>query len=88
MKAILTTIGQDKVGIVAGISDFLAQKKINILDISQTIMENNFTMMMLVEVSDTANFNQLIDELNQLGQKLGVQIDIRNADLYRAMHQI
>lgn len=88
MKAILTTIGQDKVGIVAGVSAFLAQKNINILDISQTIMENNFTMMMLVEVSGTANFNQLIDELNQLGQKLGVQIDIRNADLYRAMHQI
>lgn len=88
MKAILTTIGKDKPGIVAGVSAFLAKKDINILDISQTIMDGNFTMMMMVQLDDQQDFNQLIDQLNQLGKKLEVDINVRNEALYNAMHQL
>lgn len=88
MKAILTTIGKDKPGIVAGVSGFLASKDINILDISQTIMDGNFTMMMLVELTDQPDFNQLVGQLDALGQKLGVDINVRNEALYNAMHQL
>lgn len=88
MKAILTTIGKDKPGIVAGVSAFLAEQDINILDISQTIMDGNFTMMMMVQLDDQQDFNQLIDQLNQLGKKLDVDINVRNEALYNAMHQL
>ena len=89
MKAILTTVGQDQVGIIAGVSNYLAQKQINILDVSQTIMRGYFTMMMMVEVpSADPDFVQVATELKDLGTKLGVEINIRNADLYQAMHQL
>ncbi|WP_270312640.1 ACT domain-containing protein [Ligilactobacillus agilis] len=89
MKAILTTVGQDQVGIIAGVSNYLAQKQINILDVSQTIMSGYFTMMMMVEVpSGDLDFVQVATELKDLGTKLGVEINIRNADLYQAMHQL
>lgn len=88
MKAILTTIGKDKPGIVAGVSTFLASQEINILDISQTIMDGNFTMMMMVQLDEKQDFNQLIEQLNQLGKKLDVDINVRNEALYNAMHQL
>lgn len=89
MKTILTTVGQDQVGIIAGVSNYLAQKQINILDVSQTIMNGYFTMMMMVEVpSADLDFVQVATELKDLGTKLGVEINIRNADLYQAMHQL
>ena len=89
MKAILTTVGQDQVGIIAGVSNYLAQKQINILDVSQTIMCGYFTMMMMFEVpSADLDFVQVATELKDLGTKLGVEINIRNADLYQAMHQL
>ncbi|MDN2453289.1 ACT domain-containing protein [Lactobacillus sp. UCMA15818] len=89
MKAILTTIGKDQVGIIAGVSQFLAEKKINILDVSQTIMDGYFTMMMMVEIKDEkADFAVLSEELNELGTKLGVEIKIRREEIYHAMHQL
>ncbi|WP_281165364.1 ACT domain-containing protein [Liquorilactobacillus sicerae] len=89
MKAILTTIGKDQVGIIAGVSQFLAAKSINILDVSQTIMDGYFTMMMMVEIKDEElDFSVLTAGLNDLGQKLGVEIKIRRAEIYQAMHQL
>ncbi|WP_010580795.1 ACT domain-containing protein [Liquorilactobacillus vini] len=89
MKAILTTIGKDQVGIIAGVSQFLAAKSINILDVSQTIMDGYFTMMMMVEIKDKDfDFSVLTAGLNDLGQKLGVEIKIRRAEIYQAMHQL
>lgn len=88
MRAILTTVGQDKTGIVAGVSSFLAEKDINILDLSQTIMDGYFTMMMVVDVSDEADFSALSTELTELGKKLGVEINIRNEKMYAAMHEL
>ncbi|MDD6406990.1 MAG: ACT domain-containing protein [Lactobacillus equicursoris] len=88
MRAILTTVGQDKTGIVAGVSGFLAEKEINILDLSQTILNGYFTMMMVVDVPDDADFTALSSELNDLGKKLGVEINIRNEKMYAAMHEL
>lgn len=88
MRAILTTIGKDKTGIIAGISSYLAQNDINIVDVSQTIMDGYFTMMMMVDVDAAADFEKLTQELDALGTKLGVDINIRNQEMYDAMHQL
>ncbi len=89
LKAILTTIGKDQVGIIAGVSTFLSEKKINILDVSQTIMDDNFTMMMMVELKDeSVDFTALAHELDDLGKQLGVEIKIRREEIYHAMHQL
>ncbi|SEM32007.1 ACT domain-containing protein [Ligilactobacillus sp. WC1T17] len=89
MKAVLTTVGQDQVGIIAGVSQYLAENKVNILDLSQTIMDGYFTMMMMVEVPDEGKeFSQIAQDLTALGTKLGVEIRIRNAEIYQAMHQL
>ncbi|MEQ2869520.1 ACT domain-containing protein [Ligilactobacillus ruminis] len=89
MKAILTTVGEDQVGIIAGVSQYLAENKVNILDLSQTIMDGYFTMMMMVDVPENEKeFSVLAQELADLGQKLGVEIRIRNEEIYRAMHHL
>ncbi|KRL02155.1 ACT domain-containing protein [Liquorilactobacillus capillatus] len=89
MKAILTTIGKDQVGIIAGVSHFLAEKKINISDVSQTIMNGYFTMMMMVEIQEEqTEFTTLTRQLDELGKQLGVEIKIRREEIYDAMHQL
>ncbi|MEL1195866.1 ACT domain-containing protein, partial [Staphylococcus epidermidis] len=72
-----------------GVSTYLAKNQINILDVSQTIMNGYFTMMMMVEIPDEkVDFEKITTELNELGEKLGVEIKIRNEKLYQAMHQL
>ncbi len=88
MRAILTTIGEDKVGIIARVSRYLADSRINILDVSQTIMDGNFTMMMLVDLPNKSNFQKLSSELDNLGQAVDVEIKIRNERIYEAMHKL
>ena len=88
MKAIVTTVGQDQVGIIAGVSHYLSAAQINILDVSQTIMSGYFTMMMMVEVPADQDFTKLAADLKDLGTQLGVEINIRNERLYQAMHQL
>lgn len=88
MKAIVTTVGQDQVGIIAGVSHYLSTAQINILDVSQTIMSCYFTMMMMVEVPADQDFTKLAADLKDLGTQLGVEINIRNERLYQAMHQL
>ncbi|MBO1307593.1 ACT domain-containing protein [Enterococcus sp. 669A] len=89
MRGIVTVIGKDKVGIIAGVSQKLAELEVNILDVSQTIMDDYFTMMML---TDLANANQEFDnvreELNQLGKELGVKISVQNQEIFDAMHKL
>ena len=88
MKAIVTTVGQDQVGIIAGVSHYLSTAQINILDVSQTIMSGYFTMMMMVEVPADQDFTKLAADLKDLGTQLGVEINIRNERLSQAMHQL
>ncbi|MDO5478141.1 MAG: ACT domain-containing protein [Clostridia bacterium] len=89
MKAIVTVVGQDTVGIIAKVSTFLAESKVNILDISQTIMGETFTMIMMVDTSlSEKSFDELNAGLNNVGEELGVNIIIQNQKLFSAMHRI
>ncbi|MBD5806708.1 ACT domain-containing protein [Lactobacillus sp. 0.1XD8-4] len=88
MKAVLTVLGEDQVGIIAQVSTLLAQKKINILDVSQTIMDGNFVMMMSVMVPPELDSHELNTEFTALGKKIGVEINLRNAKIYDAMHNL
>ena len=85
MKAIVTTVGQDQVGIIAGVSHYLSTAQINILDVSQTIMSGYFTMMMMVEVPADQDFTKLAADLRELGTQLGVKMNIRNERICQSM---
>ena len=88
MKAIVTVIGNDKVGIVAGVSAKLAQLGLNIDDISQTVLNEFFTMMAVVSSEEKQDFTALREELNELGEKLKVKINIQSSAIFDAMHNI
>lgn len=88
MKAVLTVIGKDKVGIIAGVSQKLAELEINILDVSQTIMEDYFTMMMLLNKDANQDFDGVREELHQIGRTLGVKISIQNQEIFDTMHKL
>ena len=89
MKAIVTVIGKDQVGIIASVCALLSEKNVNVMDISQTIMQEYFTMIMLVDVS-AANvpFAQLRDELAAAGEARSLDIRIQREDIFNAMHRI
>ena len=89
MKAIVTVIGRDKVGITAAVCALLAQHSINILDISQTVLQDYFTMIMVVDTSACSmDFAALVTELEQEGTKLGLTIHAQREDIFNAMHRI
>ncbi|MCF7927610.1 MAG: ACT domain-containing protein [Spirochaetales bacterium] len=89
MQAIITVVGTDKVGIIAGVSSLLAETNVNILDISQTILRTYFTMMMLVDLeSMTISLKDLKELLDQRGKELGVTIQLQHQDVFQAMHRI
>ena len=87
--AVVTVLGKDRVGIIAGISTLLAEYGINIKDTSQTILDDIFTMVMMVDLKDLQIENSDIsDKLKALGDSLGVQITIQHTGLFNAMHKI
>ncbi len=89
MKAVITVIGKDRVGIIYSVTQILANSKINILDISQTIMQDIFTMIMLVDISkNEVSFAEISDKLEDLGEKLGLSIRIQHEDIFNSMHRI
>lgn len=89
MRAVITVIGKDKVGIIAGISNVLADSNVNILDISQTTMQDVFTMVMLVDISHlTISFTKLSKELEKKGQGIGLSVRIQHEDIFNSMHRI
>ena len=89
MKAIVTVIGKDRVGITASVCSLLAQHSINILDISQTVPQEYFTMVMLVDTSAcSASIGEMSDLLDQAGQGQGLSIRIQREDIFNAMHRI
>lgn len=89
MRGIVTVIGKDKVGIIAGVSQKLAELEVNILDVSQTIMDDYFTMMMLTDLtSANKEFDDIREELHQLGKELGVKISVQNQEIFDAMHKL
>ena len=89
MNAIVTVLGQDRVGIIAAVCNRLANYNVNILDISQTILQVAFTMVMAVDVSkSTASFGELGKGLNDLGAEMGLSIRIQREEIFDAMHSI
>jgi ACT domain-containing protein len=89
MNAIITVVGLDKVGIIAKVSAFLAERDINIEDISQTILSGNFVMMMMVNLSRAAvSLEAIKAELNELGKTLNVSISLMHEGVFSAMHRI
>ncbi|EOT28904.1 ACT domain-containing protein [Enterococcus saccharolyticus] len=88
MRAILTVIGKDKVGIIAGVSQKLSELEINIVDVTQTIMQEYFTMMMMLEMDKQTDFEHTRQELSKVGEALGVTISIQNEEIFEAMHKL
>lgn len=88
-KTIITVVGKDTVGIIANVCTYLAENNVNILDISQTIVQDYFNMMMIVDANNAkAPFDTLSDDLNKLGKKIGVSIKMQHEDIFDSMHRI
>lgn len=89
MKGIITVVGKDRVGIIAKVCTLLSDTHINILDISQTILQGYFNMMMIVDLSGSAlPFDELVDALSELGRSLEVDIRLQHEQIFDCMHRI
>lgn len=89
MRAIITVIGKDRVGIISGVSNILAETGVNILDISQTIMAEYFTMIMMTKLPEgKVSFEDIKEKLNAKGEELGVSIKIQHEDIFNSMHTV
>ncbi|OTQ73624.1 MULTISPECIES: ACT domain-containing protein [unclassified Gilliamella] len=89
MKTILTVIGKDQTGIIAGISQKLYELNINILDVSQTIMDEYFTMIMLLDLSKiNVTFDEVKNTLVLTGEQLKVKVNIQREEIFDAMHRL
>ena len=88
-KSIITVVGKDTVGIIAKVCTYLAENNINILDISQTIVQDYFNMMMIVDANKAdKKIGNIADELEKLGEEIGVQIKIQQEDIFNSMNRI
>lgn len=89
MKAVITVVGQDKVGIIARVSGLLFENDINILDITQTIMQNMFCMIMLVDITNSAaDIKRLGELLNEIGTEMGLSIHVQREEIFGSMHRL
>ncbi|CCO07220.1 ACT domain-containing protein [Desulforamulus hydrothermalis] len=88
-RIIVTVIGQDRVGIIARVATILADHQINILDISQTILQEFFAMVLIADMEKSSlELDSLKEKLNQLGKEMGVKIEAQHEDVFRYMHRI
>lgn len=89
MKAIVTVVGEDKKGIIAKVSTALYENDINIQDISQTIMQNMFTMIMLIDFhSSSISVQEISDKLNAVAEEMGLSIHVQREEIFTSMHRI
>ena len=89
MKAIVTVVGKDRVGIIASVCTKLAQYNVNVLDISQTVMQGYFTMMMVTDVSEcNVSVGALAKQMDAVGQEMGLSIRVQREDIFQAMHRV
>ncbi|MGN1350361.1 MAG: ACT domain-containing protein [Anaerovoracaceae bacterium] len=89
MKAVITVIGQDKIGIIYNVTSVLAEYDVNILDINQTIMQEVFTMIMVVDLAKMpVSFEELQKKLAQKGEEIGLSIRIQHEGIFNAMSEI
>lgn len=88
-KAFITVIGADKVGIIYNVTKMLMEKNINILEISQTILDGNFTMIMSIDITGFEDdFEDISSDFAKLGEKIGVKINLQHEDIFNVMHNI
>lgn len=88
-KTIITVVGKDTVGIIAKVCAYLADNRINVLDISQTIVQDYFNMMMIVDMNQASKpFGEVTAELNGLGEEIGVSIKCQREEIFNKMHRI
>ena len=89
MKAVVTVVGKDRVGIIASVCVKLAEYNVNVLDISQTVMQGYFTMMMVVDVSAcSVPLADLVSLMDEMGKGMGLSIRVQREDIFEAMHRI
>ena len=89
MKAVVTVVGKDRVGIIANVCTALTGFEVNVLDINQTVMQGYFTMMMVVEVSMcNVPLAELVTKMDELGREMGLSIRVQREDIFEAMHRI
>ena len=89
MRAVVTVVGKDKTGIIAKVSGFLAGRGVNILDISQTILEEYFAMIMLVDIGEgSVSLAELADECAEMGRNIGMSIHVQHEEIFNAMHSV
>ena len=88
-RTIITVVGKDTVGIIARVCTYLANNRVNILDISQTIVQEFFNMMMIVDISTSEKaFDTIADELAQIGEEIGVIVKCQREEIFDSMHRI
>ena len=88
-KVIITVVGKDTVGIIARVCTYLSEGSVNVLDISQTIVSGYFNMMMIVDMANaTASFAEISDQLDALGEEIGVTIKCHKEEIFEMMHRI
>ena len=89
MRAVVAVIGKDTVGILAKVSGICAEHKANVMDVTQTIMQDLFAMTMLIEISDlTVEYIDFADKLKKVGEDMGLQIHVMHEDIFNSMHKI
>ena len=88
-KAIITVVGKDTVGIIAKVCSYLAERNVNILDITQTIVSGYFNMMMIVDMNESSKpFGDVASELEQIGEEIGVMIKCQREEIFTKMHRV
>ncbi|MDX8046879.1 ACT domain-containing protein [Gracilibacillus sp. S3-1-1] len=87
-RAVVSVVGKDQVGIIAKVTTIISDNDVNILDISQTILEGFFTMIMLIEIKDPSSLETLQKKFQPLEQELGLKINIQLEDVFQAMHRV
>lgn len=88
-KVIITVVGKDTVGIIAKVCTYMSEGSVNVLDISQTIVSGYFNMMMIVDMANaTASFAEISDQLDALGEEIGVTIKCQKEEIFEMMHRI
>ncbi len=88
-KAIITVVGQDTVGIIARVCTYLSEHNVNVLDISQTIIDGFFNMMMIVDYSSSSDdFDVIVSDLDKLGEEIGVNVRCQREEIFTKMHRV
>ena len=89
MRAVITVIGKDNVGILHKVSGVCSEKGVNVIEVTQSVLQDMFAMSMLVDITDmTSDFSELVDDMTSLGEKLGLSIHTMHEDIFNSMHNV